>query len=30
MSHHLQLNIEWDFIYATNRFLIIDVHYNLL
>jgi hypothetical protein len=29
-NHHLWLNVECDFNYATNRFLVTNVHFNLL
>jgi hypothetical protein len=30
VSHHLQLNVGCNFIYATNKFLIMNVHCNLI
>jgi len=30
VNHHLQLHVECNSIYATNRFLVVNVHCNLL
>ncbi len=29
VNHHLRLNVGCDFTYATNRFLVVNVHCNL-